>query len=135
VAFQPQIFFDDQETYCSPASEVVPTARVPFPIAEIVAQPSISPEHRNRFLLICKTYLKRGVGQHQLQLEQWYASNLQTHDSASATTFLNELEESVAGTPVGKERPAKNENNEKIGKLFSFMNALIQKHTPLSHAE
>jgi hypothetical protein len=115
--------------------EVVPTARVPFPLTEVVSHPSGAPEHRSRFLLICKTYLKRGIGQHQLQLEQWYSSNLESHNSATATNFLNELEESVVGTPVGKERPAKGENNEKIDKFFTFMSALIEKHTLPSHAE
>jgi 5'-nucleotidase len=28
--FNPHIYFDDQETHCTPASRVVPTARVPF---------------------------------------------------------------------------------------------------------
>ncbi len=133
MAFQPHIFFDDQDSYCSPASEVVPTAQVPFPLAPTASQPPT--DSRNRFHLICKMYLKRGVGQHQLQLEQWYSSNLGVRDAATTTSFLNELEESVVNTPVGKERPAKGDNNEKLDKFFSFMNALIEKHTLSPHAE
>ncbi len=38
-AFRPHIFFDDQESHCRPASEVVATARVPF---ETVVSPEVS---------------------------------------------------------------------------------------------
>lgn len=33
--FSPHIFFDDQDVHCSPASQVVPTARVPSNIVEL----------------------------------------------------------------------------------------------------
>jgi 5'-nucleotidase len=32
AAFQPHIFFDDQEGHCRAASEVVSTAKVPIPL-------------------------------------------------------------------------------------------------------
>jgi len=88
----------NQESYCKPASELVPTARVPFPSIEIAGSPRVlepvapvSAQCRNRFLLICKTYLKRSTGAHSGCLDQWYTNNLSECDSVVAAAFLDEL--------------------------------------------
>lgn len=41
AAFQPHIFFDDQEGHCQSASEFVSTARVPVPLPIVALEPSI----------------------------------------------------------------------------------------------
>lgn len=40
AAFQPHIFFDDQEGHCQSASEFVSTARVPVPLPIVAAEPA-----------------------------------------------------------------------------------------------
>jgi 5'-nucleotidase len=44
AAFQPHIFFDDQEGHCRSASKVVSTARVPVPREAAVCQPAEMPK-------------------------------------------------------------------------------------------
>jgi 5'-nucleotidase len=133
VAFQPQIFFDDQEGHCSGAAQLVPTAQVPFPFEE-PATPAetitieVTTDRRNQFLLVCKGYLKGGAAKNQSSLQEWYSANLADCDDAVARSFLAELMESVAQTPVGKERPAKGEDQSKQTKFVSFLDTLMQKH-------
>lgn len=43
-AFRPHIFFDDQDVHCSPASEIVPTARVILPNLAANPQPQLFAE-------------------------------------------------------------------------------------------
>lgn len=131
-AFHPQIFFDDQETICKTAASVVPTARVPFPAKAVVPSTTMSRansgDRKNRFLLICKMYLKKEIGQHTEALEQWYSTNLAECDHENATGFLDELETSVKGTPVGQERPAKGSEQQRVYRFVPFLDALMRKH-------
>jgi hypothetical protein len=75
VAFQPQIFFDDQEGHCSGAAQLVPTAQVPFPF-EVPATPAetiaieVKADRRNQFLFVCKGFLKGGAAKNQSSLQE-----------------------------------------------------------------
>lgn len=129
VAFQPQIFFDDQEAHCAPAAFVVPTARVPVVAVQTVPLRAVSPPQRkNQFLLICKGYLKTGAVKYQDSLEAWYTSNLEACEQPLAQAFMDELDESIQRTPVGKERPAAGEDQSKHSKFLMFLDSLMQKH-------
>jgi 5'-nucleotidase len=133
AAFQPQIFFDDQEGHCRGAAQLVPTAQVPFQFeAEVTPVNASSTEfpsdRKNEFLLICKGYLKGSNGRNQDLLEQWYSSNLADCNDVTARSFLEELTQSVTDTPVGKERPAKGADQSRQTKFISFLDTLIKKH-------
>ncbi len=134
AAFQPHIFFDDQEAICSAASPVVPTAQVPFPIAPFA--PALAAgraqshdlARKDRFLLICRGYLKRGIGRYSGVLEEWYGGNLEGCDAKTADAFLNELQGSIEMTPIGKERPSRGREDDRGGKLVPFLDSLFRKH-------
>ena len=134
-AFQPHIFFDDQEVYCLPAARCVPTAQVPYPLfsppvqTELVALAD-GDERRAKFLLMCRAYLKQGAKRHGELLHQWYTTNLGPCSEAVATAFLAELEESVRSTPVGRERPGRGKQDLSKDKFLAFLDALLHKYRP-----
>ncbi|MBX9602357.1 MAG: 5'-nucleotidase [Bryobacteraceae bacterium] len=130
-AFKPHIFFDDQELICAPASQVVPTAFVPFPVPEVLIAcgPSAADESpKNRFLLICKGYLKGKDAEKAPIVDSWYVNNLADCDWETTEAFLDELSESIKGTPQGFERPAKGEKQSQTVKFIAFLDRLLKKH-------
>jgi hypothetical protein len=129
VAFQPQIFFDDQKQHCLGAAQLVPTAQVLFPF-ETPGTPAIDngSQRKSQFLLICRGYLKGNASKNQSSIQEWYLENLANCDDATFESFLSELSESVVQTPIGKERPAKGEDQSKQTKFISFLDTLLQKH-------
>jgi 5'-nucleotidase len=112
TAFRAHIFFDDKEEYCKAASSRVPTGQVYMPAAAFVQeepvtvslQPLEATSHETRFVLICRKYLKSDYEESKSELLNWYQLNLAGLRSNARHDFVEELEESVAGTPKGKQR-------------------------------
>jgi 5'-nucleotidase len=136
-AFGAHMFFDDKEEYCKLAAQKVPTGRVLLPISESVEIETTvtvadldgdgAPE---RFLHICKSYLKRAFPQSEIQLSDWYKQNVCDWPGDNRANFLKELEDSVNGTPRGNQRRAGTEEDTSEAKLFSFLENLMSKHRP-----
>jgi len=124
AAFQPHIFFDDQEIWCRTAARVSPTAIVP--------RRDSRNEPRARFLLICKGYLG---GDSDLPIfEKWYADHPVVEQIGER--FLDELAQSVNGTPSGGEaRPLRAKEHAPSARLLVFVNELLEKHAskPADH--
>ncbi len=140
-AFGAHMFFDDKEEYCELAAEAVPTSRVLLPderaqrLPEHVEitlklEPEGSPEDRDRFLLICKGFLKRDYPTEEAELKEWYRLELQEWPEARRLGLLNEFEGSVKGTPAGSQRRAAADTDTSIAKLFAFLGNLVSKHRP-----
>lgn len=137
-AFGAHMFFDDKEEYCKLAAEEVPTGRVLLPVHDdrevtIKLEAEDSPAGQDRFLLICKSYLKRDYPPREAELEEWYRLKTEAWPKAVRSNFLNELEESVKGTPRGSERRAAAESDTSTAKLLVFLENLASKHRPKSN--
>jgi 5'-nucleotidase len=134
AAFQPHIFFDDQDAICTAVSPLVPTARVLFPVVGRTALIPLLPTstkdvaQKDRFLLICRGYVKSGTGRATKVLEDWYLKNLAACDVDTSNAFLDELEGSIEGTPIGSERPSRGGGGDREDKLLPFLDSLIRKH-------
>jgi 5'-nucleotidase len=133
--FQPQIFFDDQESNCRPASALVPTAQVPFSFVEPPAAVQVlegsfkgTPGRQDRYLLVCRGYLGRAAIDNSDRLASWYDQRLAPFPPQKADAFLTELSDSIKGTPAGKQRPGKGEQQAAVDRFFSFLDALALKH-------
>jgi 5'-nucleotidase len=117
TAFQPHIFFDDQEIWCTTAARVSPTAIVP--------RRDSRSESRARFLLICRGYLG---GDSELPVfEKWYADHPAIERVSEG--FLNELAQSANGTPsAGEARPLRAKEQTPGARLLVFVSDLLEKH-------
>jgi hypothetical protein len=135
-AFGAHMFFDDKEEYCKLASEKVPTSRVLLPrpdrteIEVSVRLDAGSVAGQDRFLFICKGYLRRAFTPNEGELKEWYRLSIQDWPGASRSGFLEELEESVKETPRGNERRASTEEDTPKAKLLTFLENLVSKHRP-----
>jgi 5'-nucleotidase len=134
-AFGAHMFFDDKEEYCKLASEQVPTGRVFLPIneqPEITINVMVETEEngvgQDRFILICKQYLKRDFSTAETELTEWYQTKVQAWPGTNQSSFLAELEESVKSTPRGSERRAASKEDTPKAKLLSFLENLVSKH-------
>lgn len=137
-AFKADMFFDDVQEYCDSAAAEVPTSRVLMPTTEAQDRPTASGEigiaknsaGEAEFLLISQTYLKRDYSKHETELMEWYRLNVRTWPEENRSAFHLELEESVQGTPRGKERRAAARADKPKEKFISFLNNLLEKHRP-----
>jgi len=135
-AFGAHMFFDDKEEYCKLASEKVPTSRVllPFPdrtkIEVSVRLDAGSVAGQDRFLFICKGYLRRAFTPNEGELKEWYRLSIQDWPGASRSGFLDELEESVKEMATGNEGKASTEEDTPKAKLLTFLENLVSKHRP-----
>ena len=141
-AFGAHMFFDDKPEYCELAAEKVPTGRVLMPIAEAVVpeleqieltvalENEINGDGEERFLLICKSYLKRQYPSDQSELQKWYRLETQTWPHERRSAFLSEFEASATGTPRGNQRMAAAPANLPGTKLIAFLDSLASKHRP-----
>jgi 5'-nucleotidase len=134
-AFGADMFFDDKEEYCERAAEQVPTGRVLMPtqrMAEhIQVRVNVTSDNaagESEFLLMCKTYLRRGFPQHEPELKDWYQLNLGSWPDTNRSDFLGELKASVAGIPSGNQRAAAAESDQPIAKLLTFLDNLALKY-------
>ncbi len=99
-----------------------------YPPEQTILIPS-GAESKNKFLVICRSYLKtsNGTGDTSV-LEQWFDQRIADQEAPAVDAFITELETSIQGTPVGNERPAKGPKNESDPKLMSFLEDLERKH-------
>jgi 5'-nucleotidase len=136
TAFRAHIFFDDREEYCRAASTRVPTGQVYMPAATFVQeetvtislQPSDTSSSEDQFLVICRKYLKTDYEESQPELLNWYQLNLANLRVNARDDFLEELEESVVGTPKGKQRRSASAKDQPKEKLKVFLEKLLIKH-------
>jgi 5'-nucleotidase len=135
--FRPHIFFDDREDHCRAAATKVPTAEVLHPredkhVSKVpISQLSFSQEdRRNRFLLVCKAFLRKDYATGEDKLTLWYRDNLSSWAGDHADRLIDELEVSVKNTPRGEQRRAVGEANDMLTKLLSFLSPLVRKHRP-----
>ena len=136
--FRPHIFFDDREEVCRKAAARVPTAQVPLPtvppdIRELAATqlPFIDEPRKNRFLVVCRGYLRKEYGANEAELTKWYFENVSSWPAKHADRFLDELGVSAKNTPRGEQRRAAGTSNDKAAKLFGFVAQLARKHSPI----
>jgi 5'-nucleotidase len=132
--FGAHMFFDDKEEYCKLAAERVPTSRVFLPgQKEAEIEVSVRLETMDdtygekRFLLICKTHLQREFASSEAELKARF-QQLKDWPEESLTPFLEELEESVKGTPIGAQRRAVGDHDTATVKLRSFLDRLAAKY-------
>jgi 5'-nucleotidase len=134
-AFGAHMFFDDKEEYCELAAEDVPTGRVFPPISERgeltlkfdVVDSSVA---QDRFLLVCKSYMKRDYQKEEPELKEWYRVHVEEWPEERRSDFLNEFEASVKGTPRGSARRAATAMDSPKSKLMQFLGNLVSKHAP-----
>jgi len=138
-AFGANMFFDDKKEYCDLAAEKVPTSLVLQPtipanaevLIRLARSNDVKPEQR--FLLICKTHLKRDFPSSEDDLKEWYRLNIRDWPEASQSSFLDEFEQSVAATPSGSARRAANSGEDtSTNRLFGFLDNLALKYQPTS---
>jgi 5'-nucleotidase len=133
-AFGAQMFFDDKEEYCKLACREVPTGRVLMPAGQpevevtISIQPIDGADSQQRFLLICKSYLKNLFAPSEAELSEWYRLQLQGMPIDQRAALLDELEQSVKGTPHGSGRRAPAGQDTPATKLLTFLENLASKH-------
>jgi 5'-nucleotidase len=135
--FRPHIFFDDREDVCRKAATKVPTAQVLLPTETVVVTevpPSqISPREesrKNRFLVVCRGYLRKEYAANEGELAKWYFENLSSWPAEQADRLLDEMEISARNTPRGEQRRATGASNDRAAKLFSFVTQLANKYRP-----
>lgn len=82
-----------------------------------------------RFLTICKLYLRKTFNENETTLRSWHDENLTGLAESSFDQFAGELERSVKGTPAGRQRRAAGMENENITKLMLFLENVLRKHS------
>lgn len=88
------------------------------------------PEGEERFLLICRNYLKGEYSANEAEFLTWYTREIQEWPTVAQSRFLDELEESVKETPAGNQRRAPTEKATLKSTLSVFLSNLAQKHRP-----
>lgn len=134
AALKPLIFFDDNPKNCADACVSTPTVRVPLPDeAKLVIAISSAPVGRNkrpdRFMGVCKLFLKKTFDENEPLLRQWHEESLGELSDEAFVKFTDELERSANGTPAGKQRRAAGARNEDVTKLLQFLQNLKNKHS------
>ena len=88
------------------------------------------PQGEQRFLLICRNYLKGEYTANEAEFLTWYRREIQEWPTVAHTRFLDELEESVKETPAGHQRRAPGEKATLTATLSVFLANLATKHKP-----
>ena len=132
AALQPLIFFDDNLKNCMDASSCSPTVRVPTLEVDVVINGDASgaslPGRSDRFLGVCRIYLKKTFDQHADTLSIWHNEKLRNMSDAPFQLFVEEFERSTKGTPVGRQRRAAGAKNEEFNKLMLFLENVLKKY-------
>jgi len=130
AALKPLIFFDDSLKNCAEACASTPTVRIPVPeetkVAIAMSSTATRPE---RFLGVCKLFLRQSFDGSEPVLIQWSEEHLGGMNDDAFAKFTDELERSAKGTPAGKQRRAAGAKNEDIAKLLQFLTNLKGKCT------
>ncbi len=132
AALKPLIFFDDNPKNCAEACASTPTVRIPLPEeTKLVIAVSSTPTRPERFLGVCKLFLKKSFDDSQPVLLRWSEEHLGAMTDDAFAKFTHELERSAKGTPAGKQRRAVGANNEDLTKLLHFVTNLKGKYTAI----
>jgi 5'-nucleotidase len=138
AALNPLIFFDDSLKNCEDASACAPTVRIPAMPKRagqkkvVVAMSSAADASTNRpdrFLTVCKLYLRKNFDEHEQALRVWHDTKLAGLDDGAFDGFNGELERSAKGTPTGRQRRASAAENEDFDKLILFLENAVRKHS------
>lgn len=133
AALKPLIFFDDNLRNCVDACASTPTIRVPAVEEKVlVALSSTSkdrPQRPERFLSVCKIFLRNSFREHEAALREWEQEHLTDLSDQMFDKFTDEFERSAKGTPSGKQRRAAAAKNEDLTKLLMFAANLKRKYT------
>jgi 5'-nucleotidase len=141
AALKPLIFFDDSVRNCIDACATTPTVRVP--VVEEVAIPVLEEKvfatlssaegdgakRPERFLSVCKIFLRSSFREHEPALREWQQTHLMALSNEAFDKFADEFERSAKGTPAGKQRRAAGAKNEDLTKLLTFAANLKRKYT------
>ena len=129
------MFFDDKKEYCDQAAQKVPTGHVlqPRPTSSeievnVSAESEISLNGQERFLLSCKSFLRRSYSASESELGDWFRMRVVDMSEPRLANFLDELELSVKDVPSGSNRTAASEENSPKERLLIFLENLFSKH-------
>jgi 5'-nucleotidase len=132
AALRPLIFFDDNLKNCVDASNCSPTVRVPISNEEIAINSDIvqreRPDRSEKFLGVCRIFLKKTFDQHSDTLRIWHDQNLSGLGGERFEEFTDELQRSATGTPGGRQRRAAGAKNEDLPKLMLFLENALRKY-------
>lgn len=132
AALRPLIFFDDNLKNCVDASNCSPTVRIPAANEAIAINSGVVQEgrpHRSeKFLGVCRIFLRKTFDQHSDTLRIWHDHNLSGLGEERFEEFTNELERSATGTPGGRQRRATGPKNEDLPKLMLFLENALRKY-------
>ncbi len=141
AALAPLIFFDDNVRNCVDACTLTPTVRIPLleekltPVVQDKASVTLSSagadrsNRPERFLSVCKIFLRSSFTDHEPTLRQWQQEHLIYLTDEAFENFSAELERSAKGTPAGKQRRAAGAKNEDLAKLLQFATNLKRKYS------
>ncbi len=82
-----------------------------------------------RFLSVCKIFLRKGFPEHEPALRRWQQEHLTDLTDVAFENFSTEFERSAKGTPTGKQRRAVGATNEDLTKLLLFAANLKRKYS------
>jgi HD superfamily phosphohydrolase len=116
----------------SPAPRAAPEPVVLAPEDNITLelQTEKDSQGEERFLLICRNYLKGEYNANEAEFLTWYRREIQEWPAVAHTRFLDELEESVKETPAGNQRRAPAAKATLKATLSQFLENLAVKHKP-----
>jgi 5'-nucleotidase len=131
AALKPLIFFDDSLKNCVAASRCAATVRIPVLEEKVVVTLSsggAGTKRPDRFLGICKLYLKKSFDEHAETLRVWHDEKLNGLGDEAFEQFTGELERSARGTPPGRQRRASGARDEDFTKLMQFLESALKKY-------
>jgi len=137
AALNPSIFFDDSTNNCDDAVACTPTVRIPtvadqtfkVPAVILSSAESLASNRPDRFLGVCKMFLRKSFDDHESELRQWQQEHLTELSDDAFESFAAEFERSAIGTPAGKQRRAASVKNEDFAKLLRFAENLKRKYS------
>lgn len=133
AALKPLIFFDDNLRNCVDACVSTPTIRIPVVEENVVVTLSSTvkdgAKRPERFLSVCKIFLRSGFREHEPALREWQQEHLMDLSDEAFDKFTDEFERSAKGTPTGKQRRAAGAKNEDLTKLLMFAGNLKRKYS------
>ena len=82
----------------------------------------------DRFIFICKSYLKRDYPKDESRIRNWYRIEAEPWNDSQRSAFLSEFEESASNIPGGEQRRAASEQDTREAKMFVFLDNLAHKY-------
>jgi HD superfamily phosphohydrolase len=113
------VLTSDDESATDESAEVILTVKL---------EQELPLPDEDRFIMICKNYLKRDYPKDESRVKNWYRMELPSWTGAQRSVFLSEFEESVSNTPAGEQRRATSERDTPEAKMFAFLDNLVSKH-------